>query len=184
LVCRPGLIGAVPFIGYWLCAIHGPLSVRISLRLPMPHSRLTETVNSPAREMSRTVCACFQAARGLRPSGQCSKPGNRQELDGGREHLGHLTRFAPLNLSSEMVRTRSTASHSFRAKSGTRWNASLPSSGAQGGPRLSGGFSPRSSLAGRGRQTARSGGTGNMRPGCLCDLLASCLRLALRGLER
>src|SRR5664279_1461207 len=53
----------------------------------------------------------------------------------------------PLNLSSEMVRTRSTASHSFRAKSGTRWNASLPSSGAQGAPRLSGGLSPRPSRA-------------------------------------
>jgi hypothetical protein len=29
------------------------------------------------------------------------------------------------------VRMRSTASHSFRAESGTRWNASLPGSGAQ-----------------------------------------------------
>jgi hypothetical protein len=32
----------------------------------------------------------------------------------------------------EMVRTRSTASHSFRSESGTRCNASLPGSGAQG----------------------------------------------------
>jgi hypothetical protein len=41
----------------------------------------------------------------------------------------------PLNLPSGMIRTRSTASHSFQAKSGTRWNASLPSSGAQGAPK-------------------------------------------------
>jgi hypothetical protein len=54
----------------------------------------------------------------------------------------------PLNLSSEMVRTRSTASHSFRAKSGTRWNASLPSSGAQGAPRCRGVLSPTLSSKG------------------------------------
>jgi len=36
-----------------------------------------------------------------------------------------------LNLPPGMVRTRSTASHSVRAKSGTRWNASLPGSRTQ-----------------------------------------------------
>jgi hypothetical protein len=46
----------------------------------------------------------------------------------GREFPDLLSRLAPLNL----VGTRSTASHSFRAKSGTRWNASLPGSGAGG----------------------------------------------------
>jgi hypothetical protein len=35
-----------------------------------------------------------------------------------------------------MVRTRSTASHSFRAESGTRWNASLPGAGAHGAKTL------------------------------------------------
>jgi hypothetical protein len=49
----------------------------------------------------------------------------------------------PLNLSSGMVRTRSAVSHSFRAKSGTRWNASLPSSGGKARQNIGGSFPGR-----------------------------------------
>ena len=70
-----------------------------------------------------------RAVSGLRGEGFVSKQEPR------REPLDILTHVMPKNV----VRTRSTASHSFRGRLGTRWNASLPSpqagSGA-GGTRL------------------------------------------------
>jgi len=49
----------------------------------------------------------------------------------------------PLNLPRGMVRTCSPASQAFRAKSGTRWNTSLPGSGAQGASKRRGGLSSK-----------------------------------------
>ena len=57
---------------------------------------------------------------------------------------GRTARLGPRkNLPPRMVRTRSTASHLFWTKSGTRWNASLPGSGAQGASKCRGVLSPK-----------------------------------------
>jgi len=80
----------------------------------------TQTTNSSL--LSSNSCSWVKfTARTLRP-----RTGRDQ-----RRTSAHRPEFfsPPMNLPPGMVRTRSTASHSFRAKSGTRWNASLPGSG-------------------------------------------------------
>jgi hypothetical protein len=147
------------------------LGVNTDAKPIITRSRVIESLDRSncgvARLSGKGASRCCQHALGVAPSPpREERVGERRAMFRTRltpPDLWRIDKPLPLNL----VGTRSTASHSFRAKSGTRWNASLPGSGAQGAIIDRGVLSlALSPLAGRGKRPAvRGGSVAVRRPG-------------------
>ena len=136
-----GLLQVAPFLGRTLISLSNGERQRIQLARALAHPMRLLILDEPFTGLDAATRAHFHAVLEClmdTPLRVLLIVTRTEDLP---RHITHLLCVAKCRvvaagpraeiLASGMVRTRSTASHSFQAKSETRWNVSLPGSEAQ-----------------------------------------------------